>query len=162
MEVNALHTEAASARAAAEASQADSTLAAAKLSPQAIAHMQRQLVSLLSYYICCGGWQVEMMQMEVDAMQAEAASARAAAESSQAAVTEVERLGQDNALLAARLAQMDVDLQVVPQTSNLNIQYALEACCLSCFQCRGQNNALLAARLAQIDIDLQVPPQPSA
>lgn len=56
--------------------------------------------------------QVEMMQLEVDAMQAEAASARAAAESRQAAVLEVERLGQDNALLAARLSQMDLDLQV--------------------------------------------------
>ena len=53
-----------------------------------------------------------MMQLEVDGMQAEAASARAAAESSQAAVLEVERLGQDNALLAARLSQMDLDLQV--------------------------------------------------
>lgn len=52
------------------------------------------------------------MQLEVDAMQAEAASARAAAESSQAAVLEVERLGQDNSLLAARLSQMDLDLQV--------------------------------------------------
>ena len=52
------------------------------------------------------------MQLEVDAMQAEAASARAAAESRQAAVLEVERLGQDNALLAARLSQMDLDLQV--------------------------------------------------
>ena len=52
------------------------------------------------------------MQLEVDAMQAEAASARAAAESSRAAVLEVERLGQDNSLLAARLAQMDIDLQV--------------------------------------------------
>ena len=58
------------------------------------------------------GLQVEMMQLEVDAMQAEAASARAAAESSQAAVLEVERLAQDNALLAARLSQMDLDLQV--------------------------------------------------
>ena len=58
--------------------------------------------------------QVEMMRLEVDAMQAEAASARAAAEASQAAVTEVERLGEDNALLAARLAQMDTDLQVPP------------------------------------------------
>ena len=57
--------------------------------------------------------QVEMMQLEVDGMQAEAASARAAAESSQAAVLEVERLGQDNALLAARLSQMDLDLQVL-------------------------------------------------
>lgn len=57
--------------------------------------------------------QVEMMQLEVDAMQAEAANARAAAEAGQAAVTEVERLGQDNALLAARLAQMDTDLQVL-------------------------------------------------
>lgn len=56
--------------------------------------------------------QVEMMQLEVDAMQAEAASAREAAESSQAAVLEVERLGQDNSLLAARLSQMDLDLQV--------------------------------------------------
>lgn len=56
--------------------------------------------------------QVEMMQLEVDAMQAEAASARTAAESSRAAVLEVERLGQDNALLAARLSQMDLDLQV--------------------------------------------------
>ena len=27
-------------------------------------------------------------------------------------MTEVDRLGQDNALLAARLAQMDIDLQV--------------------------------------------------
>lgn len=61
--------------------------------------------------------QVEMMRLEVDAMQAEAASARAAAEASQAAVTEVERLGQDNALLAARLAQMDTDLQVIPPPS---------------------------------------------
>lgn len=52
------------------------------------------------------------MQLEVDAMQAEAASARAAAESSQAAVLEVERLGQDNSLLAARLSQMDSDFQV--------------------------------------------------
>lgn len=59
------------------------------------------------------GVQVEMMQLEVDAMQAEASSARAAAESSQAAVLEVERLGQDNALLAARLSQMDLDLQVL-------------------------------------------------
>jgi len=56
--------------------------------------------------------QVEMMQLEVDAMQAEAGNARAAAEAGQAAVTEVERLAQDNALLAARLAQMDTDLQV--------------------------------------------------
>lgn len=56
--------------------------------------------------------QVEMMQLEVDAMQAEAASARAAAEAGQAAVLEVERLGQDNSLLAARLSQMDLDLQV--------------------------------------------------
>lgn len=56
--------------------------------------------------------QVEMMQLEVDGMQAEAGSARAAAESSQAAVLEVERLAQDNALLAARLSQMDLDLQV--------------------------------------------------
>ena len=53
-----------------------------------------------------------MMQLEVDGMQAEAASARAEAESSQAAVLEVERLGQDNALLAARLSQMELDLQV--------------------------------------------------
>lgn len=52
------------------------------------------------------------MQLEVNAMHAEAASARTAAESSQAAVLEVERLGQDNALLAARLSQMDLDLQV--------------------------------------------------
>ena len=57
--------------------------------------------------------QVEMMQLEVDAMQAEAGNARAAAEAGQAAVTEVERLAQDNALLAARLAQMDTDLQVL-------------------------------------------------
>lgn len=57
--------------------------------------------------------QVELMQLEVDAMQAEAANACAAAEAGQAAVTEVERLGQDNALLAARLAQMDTDLQVL-------------------------------------------------
>lgn len=56
--------------------------------------------------------QVETMQLEVDAMQAEAVNARAAAEAGQAAVTEVERLAQDNALLAARLAQLDTDLQV--------------------------------------------------
>jgi len=54
-----------------------------------------------------------MMQLEVDVMQAEAGNARAAAEAGQAAVTEVERLAQDNALLAARLAQMDTDLQVL-------------------------------------------------
>ena len=68
------------------------------------------------------------MQLEVDAMQAEAASARAAAESSQAAVLEVERLAQDNALLAARLAQMDLDLQVdslpaLPSSKRQNNRY---------------------------------------
>ncbi len=62
-----------------------------------------------------------MMQLEVDAMQAEASSARAAAEASQAAVTEVERLGQDNALLAARLAQMDIDLQVATRLLLLDL-----------------------------------------
>ena len=51
------------------------------------------------------------MQLEVDALQAEAGSARQAAEAGQAAVLEVDRLAQDNALLAARLSQMDVDLQ---------------------------------------------------
>ena len=61
------------------------------------------------------------MQLEVDAMQAEATSARAAAEASQAAVTEVERLGQDNALLAARLAQMDIDLQVTLMSSPFQV-----------------------------------------
>ena len=52
------------------------------------------------------------MQLEVDAMQAEAANARAAAQANHSAVTEVDRLSQDNALLAARLAQMDIDIQV--------------------------------------------------
>ena len=67
------------------------------------------------------------MQLEVDAMQAEAVSARAAAESRQAAVLEVERLGQDNALLAARLSQMDLDLQVcflLCKKSPFNLPYA--------------------------------------
>lgn len=53
-----------------------------------------------------------MMQLEVDALQAEAGSARQAAEAGQAAQLEVDRLAQDNALLAARLSQMTVDLQV--------------------------------------------------
>ena len=68
------------------------------------------------------------MQLEVDAMQAEAASAWAAAEASQAAVTEVERLGQDNTLLAARLAQMDIDLQVTLISGPLQV----------CLYCSGQ------------------------
>ena len=73
------------------------------------------------------------MQLEVDALQAEAANARAAAETQQAAVTEVERLGQDNALLAARLAQMDLDLQVQPLTTHTPIfTQAPVAYCASC------------------------------
>ena len=68
--------------------------------------------------------QVEMMQVEVDAMQAEADSARAAAEAGQAAVTEVERLAQDNALLAARLTQMDTDLQVLTCASAQETDHA--------------------------------------
>ena len=55
-----------------------------------------------------------MMQLEVDALKAEAGSARQAAEAGQAAVLEVDRLSQDNALLAARLSQLDFDLQASP------------------------------------------------
>lgn len=54
------------------------------------------------------------MQLEVNALQAEASSAREAAHAGQAAVLEVDRLAQDNALLAARLNQMNIDLQVLP------------------------------------------------
>ena len=61
------------------------------------------------------------MQLKAEAMQAAAASARASAEARQAAVTEVERLGQDNALLAARLAQMDIDLQVTLMSSPFQV-----------------------------------------
>lgn len=68
--------------------------------------------------------QVQMMQVEVDAMQAEADSARAAAEAGQAAVTEVERLAQDNVLLAARLTQMDTDLQVLTCASAQETDHA--------------------------------------
>ena len=65
------------------------------------------------------------MQLEVDALQAEAGSARQAAEAGQAAVLEVERLSQENALLAARLSQMDFDLQARP---GLRVQKQLATC----------------------------------
>lgn len=75
--------------------------------------------------------QVEMMQLEVHAFQAEASSAHQAAEAGQAAVLEVERLSQDNALLAARLSQMDFDLQA-SLTYHLQKQFAT-CCIVDCF-----------------------------
>ena len=63
--------------------------------------------------LCTARRQVEMMQLEVDDLQAVAISAREAAHAGQAAVLEVDRLAQDNALLAARLTQMNIDLQVL-------------------------------------------------
>ena len=98
LEVDALQAEAGSARQAAAAGQV------AILCTESFGSLCYEDINSIMV-------QVEMMQLEVDALQAEAGSARQAAEAGQAAVLEVDRLAQDNALLAARLSQMDVDLQ---------------------------------------------------
>ena len=49
---------------------------------------------------------------QLAASQAEAEAAREAAEAGQAMASEMQRLAEDNALLASRTRQMEIDLQV--------------------------------------------------
>ena len=61
-----------------------------------------------------GGLQdrVQELAQQLAASQAEAEAAREAAEAGQAMASEMQRLAEDNALLASRTRQMEIDLQV--------------------------------------------------
>ena len=55
---------------------------------------------------------MQELTQQLAASQAEAEAAREAAEAGQALASEMQRLAEDNALLASRTRQMEIDLQV--------------------------------------------------
>eukprot|EP00891_Asterochloris_glomerata_P008723 jgi/Astpho2/8723/Aster-x0365 len=62
---------------------------------------------------------VQELAQQLAASQAEAEAAREAAEAGQAMASEMQRLAEDNALLASRTRQMEIDLQELLGTSGL-------------------------------------------